>query len=55
MACMGGRFILYPQLTSLAHISLASFLWDIGTNWADPDLTPQYAASDQGLHCLLTE
>ena len=28
------------------HVSLASFLWDIGK---------QSAASDQGLHCLLTE
>ena len=23
-------------------------------NSADPDQTPHYAASDQGLHCLLT-
>ena len=34
----------------LIHISLASFLWD-----ADPDQTPQNAASVQGLYCLLTE
>ena len=38
----------------LTHIRLASFLWNIG-NGADPDQTPQNAASDQGLHCLLLE
>ena len=39
---------------ALTHISLASFLWDIG-NRAHPDQTPQKAASDQGLHCLIAE
>ena len=34
-------------------IWLASFLLDIGNYSADPDQTPQNAASDQGLHCLL--
>ena len=38
----------------LTHISLASFLWDIGKQ-RDPDQTPPNAASDQGFHCLLTE
>ena len=37
----------------LTYISLASFLLDIG-NSADPDQTPRFAASDQGIHCLLT-
>ena len=40
---------------TLTHISLASFLWEIAANSADPDHMPQNAASDQGLHCLLTE
>ena len=39
---------------SLTHISLASFLWDIG-NCADPDQTPHNAVSSQDLHALLTE
>ena len=39
----------------LTHISLASFLWDIGNKQWRPLQTPQNAASDQGLHCLLTE
>ena len=34
--------------------SLASFLWDIAKN-CRPDKMPQNAASDQGLHGLLTE
>ena len=38
----------------LTHISLASILWDM-VNSADPDQTKQNAASDKGLHCLLTE
>ena len=38
----------------LTHISLSSFC---GTkaNSGDPDQTPQNAASDQGLRCLLAE
>ena len=37
----------------LTHISLAFCgTWE---NSADPDQTPQDAASDQGLHCLFTE
>ena len=42
------------MLPALTHISLASFLWDIGQS-AKPDQTPQNAASNQVLHCLLTE
>ena len=38
----------------LAHISLAAFLWDI-CKQCKQDQAPQDAASDQGLHCLLTE
>ena len=38
----------------LTQISLAS-LFGTYANSADPDQTPQDAASDQGLHCLLTE
>ena len=38
----------------LTHISLASFLWDIGKQ-RNPDKLPNNVASDQGLHCLLTE
>ena len=37
----------------LTHISLASHFWVLA-NGADPDQTPQNAASDKGLHCLLT-
>ena len=37
--------ILHPY----KHIHVASFLWVID-NSADPDQTPQNAASDQGLH-----
>ena len=38
----------------LTHMSLATFC---GTwaNSGDPDQTPQYAASGQGLHWMLTE
>ena len=36
----------------LTDISLVSHFWDLGRS-ADPDQTPQNAASDQGLHCLL--
>ena len=36
------------------NISLASFLWDVDKQ-CRPDQMPQNAASDQGLHCLLTE
>ena len=39
---------------NLTHISLASFLRDIG-NSTDSDQTPHSAASDQGLRCLRTE
>ena len=31
-----------------------NFLWTLA-NRADPDQTPQNAASDQGLHCMLTK
>ena len=41
-------------IISLTHISLESFLWDIGKQ-CKPDQTPQIAASDLDLHCLLTE
>ena len=37
----------------LTHISLASHFWDIGQQ-SDQEQTWQNAASDQGLHCLLT-
>ena len=37
----------------LTHVSLASFLWDIG-KLCRPR-SDDNAASDQGLHCLLTE
>ena len=39
----------------LTHISLASFFGGTNANSADPDQTPHYAASDQGLHRLLRE
>ena len=35
-------------------VGLASF-YGISTNNAEPDKTPQNAASDQFLHCFLTE
>ena len=38
------------ETQTLTHISLASFLWD-----PDPDQTQHVVASDQGIHCLLTE
>ena len=38
----------------LTHLSLVSFLWDIGNSIA-PDVTPQNAASHLGLFCLLRE
>ena len=34
--------------------SLEIFVLGTYSNSADPDQMPQYAASDQGLHCLLT-
>ena len=37
------------------HVSLASFLLDIGKISAEPDQIPQKVASDQDLHGLLTE
>ena len=42
------------KVCCLTHISLASFLWDIAKS-AKPDQTRQNVASDQDLHCLLTE
>ena len=36
------------------HLNLASF-YRTPTNSAEPDQTPQNAASDQVQHCLLTE
>ena len=63
-------FLSSPSLyeDSLTHISLAFHFWDISkqcrpradaaelgvANSEDPDQTPSSAASDQGLHCLLT-
>ena len=41
------------KILILTHISLAYFRGKLA-NRADPDQTPQNAASDQGLHCLLT-
>ena len=38
----------------LTHMSLA-YILEISLNSAAPDQTPQNAASDQVLHCLLTE
>ena len=38
----------------LTHISLAPLLRDIDKQ-CKPDQTSQNAASDQGLHCLLSE
>ena len=38
----------------LTHKSLASHLWGIGKQ-CRPRSDAHYAASDQGLHCLLTE
>ena len=40
-----------PRLT---HISMASFLCDIGKQ-SCPDQLPQNAAFDQVLHCVLIE
>ena len=42
------------NVSSLAHICLASFLWDM-TNSTKPDQMPQNALSDQVLHCFLTK
>ena len=36
----------------ITYISLSSFLWDIGKQHRPRS---ENAASDQGLHCLLTE
>ena len=36
----------------LAHMCLASYKWDLGSE--DPDQMPQNVLSDQELHCLLT-
>ena len=44
----------FVQRFFLTHISLASFLWDIGNSIA-PDVTPQNAASHLGLLCLRRE
>ena len=44
---------LKQNVVSLTHTSLASHFWDMG-NSADPDQMPQNAASDLGLHRLLT-
>ena len=38
----------------LTHLSLSSF-YETLANCAVPDQTPQNAASDQVLHCLLSE
>ena len=48
------QFAYYAARPILTHISLVFFLWGIGKG-ADPDQTLQNEASDQGLHCLLTE
>ena len=47
-------FYLVGIVFSVVHISLASFFVTKAKS-ADPGQTPQNAASDQGLHCLLTE
>ena len=39
----------------LTHISLLRPFCGTSANSAKPDQTPQHAASDQVLHCLLTE
>ena len=44
--------MVYFQLT---HLSLWCLFCVDKANGADPDQTPQDVASDQGLHCLLTE
>ena len=41
---------VYNTGVTLTHISLTSFLWDKGEQ-----CRPSSDASDQGLHCLLTE
>ena len=41
-------------LKRITHLGLASFLWDIGKQYKNPDKTPHNAASDLGLHYLLT-
>ena len=46
--------ILGIQKSKLTHISLASFLWDIGKQCKTRS-DAQNAAPDQVLHCLLTE
>ena len=44
------------DIFNIAHISLPSFLWDIGKQRIPrSDATAQNVASDQGMHCLLTE
>ena len=45
---------LLSRSSKLTHISLASFLWDIGKE-CRPRPDAQNMASDQGLHCLLTK
>ena len=41
--------------TRLTHVSLAVLFVGYRQNSTYPDQTTQNAASDQGLHCLLTE
>ena len=46
--------IVHTRRLLLTHIRLASICGKLA-NSADPDQTPQIAASDQGHHCLLAE
>ena len=45
---------IVQKITQHTHISLASFC-GTSANSAKPEHMPQNAASDQVLHCLLTE
>ena len=55
MLCMfpHGLYSLLDYEINLSYLSIASFYVTYATN-ADPDQTPQNAASDQNLHFLLT-
>ena len=45
----------YPACKEYVLHFCSNHDWDIWTNRADPDQTPQNAASDQGLYCLLID
>ena len=54
-----GWFIQYMHTTAAPTIMINLYkhsvlLWNIG-NGTGPDQTPKNAASEQGLHCLLTK